>query len=142
MNEQKITQEIAQTITEQPVKFSIKTRGFLKLFIKKINLNLHDLHCDTLYKISPLLLSLKLDKEATGMDIAYRAIEQHAKTQFKIITIAILDSRWTILKPLLFRFLFHNLTSTELKTLVELVISRMEVVDFINANREINIVGH
>lgn len=142
MEEKKVLSDVADTILDKPVTFSvdiINKTWFDKLLIKlKLKKSKRDFQITgstlgTMIKISKELLKIEL----SGIDIKnilevnYSLINKHGYSMATIIAYAIQNNKNDPPKKLI-DFLVNNLTSFELKNLFDVVLMKMDILNFLH----------
>lgn len=127
----------ADTLTQKPVEFYVdilnktKFQRLLKQPDKKL-FKIYPAVTGTLVRISKELLSLPEAINPNDINAVYDSMNKHGLTMAKIIAIAVSNSEKEPSDDLI-KFFLYNLTAKELKTLVNIVLKQMDVINFITS---------
>jgi len=125
--------KIQQTITDQPLKFSLRVDawGILKLLrVKRVPLSIRGARLHTLLKMSPLLAQINVDKETLMPKMG-----DNIKLQARVAAIGILNDTWKIklFAGPLSRLLYKNLRPEDMIQLLAVVVDQMNIQDFLSS---------
>ena len=130
--------KVSKAILHEPVKFSIHTRGFLRLCgIKKMPVSIYPLYYGTMVKISGKLALLRSttteDFEKQPVMAGYTLIGQNAKTVSLMIAYAMLNGRFKILlfSRLVANMLYWRLNAKESEAIMSIILEQTNITDFL-----------
>lgn len=135
-----IEKNAVETMLEHGVRFHVDTNGIFRILVKRIPFRINQPYLGTLLHISRIFLEISLDEKKLGENAyqeSYMLVPENAKRAAKLISLAVLNSKWKIrlFSGLLTNYFIWRITPSKLFQIMLLVLTISNTASFTNSIR-------